>query len=59
LANRIPIRGGNVENVVYDATGLKLWVSYAKGDVEAYRRPYAMLDLKTLDADADGQADLR
>lgn len=59
LANRIPIRGGNVENVVYDATGLKLWVSYAKGEVEAYRRPYAMLDLKTLDADADGQADLR
>ncbi len=59
LANRIPIKGGNVENVVYDATGLRLWVSYAKGTVEAYQRPYAFIDLKTLDADGDGRADLQ
>jgi len=58
LANQIPIRGGNVENVVYDATGLRLWVSYAKGDREAYLRPYAFLDLNTLDADGDGRPDL-
>jgi hypothetical protein len=58
LANRIPIKGGNVENVVYDATALKLWVSYAAGDVEAYRRPYVELDLMTLDADQDGEADV-
>lgn len=58
LANRIPIKGGNVENVVYDATALKLWVSYAAGEVEAYRRPYVALDLLALDADQDGQADV-
>ncbi len=48
LANRIPIKGGNVMNVVYDATALQLWVSYAKGDQEAYQRPYGFLDLKQL-----------
>jgi hypothetical protein len=48
LANRIPIRGGNVENVVYDATDLRLWVSYAKGSEEAFQRPYVELDLKTI-----------
>jgi hypothetical protein len=58
LANRIPIKGGNVVNVVYDATALRLWISYAKGDLEAYQRPYVFLDLKTLDADQDGKPDL-
>ena len=58
LANQIPIKGGNVSNVVYDATGLRLWVSYAKGEKEAYQMPYAFLDLKTLDADGDGKADV-
>ena len=58
LANRIPIKGGNVENVVYDATALRMWVSYAKGDQEAYQRPYVFLDLKTLDTDGDGKADV-
>jgi isopenicillin-N N-acyltransferase-like protein len=58
LANRIPIKGGNVENVVYDATDLRLWVSYAHGDQEAYERPYVYLDLKTLDADHNGEPDL-
>jgi isopenicillin-N N-acyltransferase-like protein len=58
LANSIPIKGGNVENVVYDATALRMWVSYAKGTQEAYQRPYVFLDLKTLDADKDGKPDL-
>lgn len=58
LANSIPIRGGNVENVVYDATGLKMWVSYAKGSKEAYERPYAFIDLMQIDADGDGKPDL-
>lgn len=59
LANSIPIKGGNVENVVYDATGLRLWVSYAKGDQEAYLRPYTFIDLNTIDADEDGTPDLK
>jgi hypothetical protein len=59
LANKIPIKGGNVENCVYDATDLKLWVSYAKGDQEAYKRPYVVLDLKSLDADHDGTPDFK
>ncbi len=59
LANRIPIKGGNVENVVYDATALRMWVSYAKGKEEAYLRPYVYVDLKTIDADGDGQPDLQ
>lgn len=58
LANRIPIRGGNVENVVYDATDLRLWVSYAHGKQEAFQRPYVYVDLKTIDADQDGKPDL-
>lgn len=58
LANRIPIKGGNVTNIVYDATGLRMWVSYAGGNLEAYQRPYVFLDLRTLDADHDGQPDL-
>jgi isopenicillin-N N-acyltransferase-like protein len=58
LANKIPIKGGNVENVVYDATALRLWVSYAKGSEEAYKRPYVFIDLKKLDANANGTPDL-
>ena len=50
LANSIPIKGGNVMNVVFDATALRLWVSYAKGEQEAYQRPYVFLDLNKLDA---------
>jgi hypothetical protein len=59
IANAIPIRGGNVVNVVYDATALKLWVSYAKGDREAFLRPYTLIDLEKLDADKDGTPDLQ
>lgn len=58
LANRIPIRGGNVMNAVFDASALRLWVSYAGGELEAYQRPYVFLDLATLDADRDGRPDI-
>jgi isopenicillin-N N-acyltransferase-like protein len=58
LANKIPIKGGNVENVVYDATALRMWVSYAKAGKEAYTRPYTYIDLKQIDADGNGKADL-
>lgn len=59
LCNQIPIRGGNVVNVVYDATALRMWVSYAKGDQEAYQRPYVKLDLKALDTNGDGTSAFR
>ena len=58
VANQIPIKGGNVVNVVYDATALCLWISYAKGNKEAYQRPYVFLDLRTLDANQDGKSDV-
>lgn len=58
LANSIPIKGGNVENVVYDATDFRMWVSYAHQDKEAYQRPYVYFDLKVIDADADGKPDV-
>lgn len=58
LASSIPIKGGNVENVVYDATDFRMWVSYAHKGKEAYQRPYVYVDLKTIDADADGSPDI-
>ena len=58
LASSIPIKGGNVENVVYDATDFRMWVSYAHQDKEAYQRPYVYVDLKTIDADGDGNPDI-
>ena len=58
LACRIPIKGGNVLNAVFDATDLRLWVTYAGQDAEAYQRPFVFLDLKSLDGDADGRPDL-
>lgn len=57
LANQIPIKGGNVMNVVFDATAARLWVSYAGGGKEAYQRPYVFLDLTTLDVEGDGHPD--
>ena len=59
LANSIPIQGGNVMNAVFDATGLRLWVSYAGAGQEAYQRPYVHLDLSRLDADGDGRPDFQ
>ncbi len=57
LAQSIPIRGGNVEDVVFDATALRLWVAYAHGDKEAYQMPAAFLDLRKVDSDHDGKSD--
>jgi isopenicillin-N N-acyltransferase-like protein len=46
IACRIPIRGGNVLDVVYDATALEFWVAYAEKDVEAYKRPFVHVCLR-------------
>ncbi len=54
ITRHIPIKGGDVFIAVYDATALKLWVSYAKGTEEAYLRPFTLIDLKTL-AGTDGK----
>jgi isopenicillin-N N-acyltransferase-like protein len=35
LANQIPIKGGNVMNAGFDATALRVWVSYASAGQEA------------------------
>jgi hypothetical protein len=58
LCNQIPIKGGNVLNVVFDATALRVWVSFAGGGREAYQRPYVFADLAALDGDSDGAPDL-
>lgn len=59
LACSIPIRGGNVLDTIFDATALRLWVSYAGGKQEAYQRPFVFLDLTKLDGDHDGRPDLQ
>jgi isopenicillin-N N-acyltransferase like protein len=58
LCNQIPIKGGNVLNVVFDATKLRVWASYAGGGTEAYQRPYVFVHLMALDGDRDGIPDL-
>jgi len=58
LACQIPIKGGNVLDAVFDATALRLWVSYAGGGLEAYQRPFVFLDVTRLDGDGDGRPDL-
>ena len=58
LANQIATHGGNVMNVVYDATDLELWTAFADGPVEAYLQPYVHLDLFDLDGDGDSIPDL-
>jgi isopenicillin-N N-acyltransferase like protein len=45
-ACKIPIKGGNLLDVVYDATALEFWVSYAKKQKEAYKRPFIHVKLK-------------
>lgn len=52
VACAIPIKGGNVLDVVYDATACEFWVSYARGETEAYLRPFVhvrMADYLTYD----------
>ena len=46
IACKIPIKGGNILDVVYDATDLELWVSYAEKQDEAYKRPFVHFKLK-------------
>ncbi len=46
LACKIPIKGANILDVVYDATALELWVAYAEKQVEAYKRPFVHVKLK-------------
>jgi len=46
FACSIPIKGANIYNVVFDAATLEMWFSYAKGDVEAYKREFMYIDLK-------------
>jgi isopenicillin-N N-acyltransferase like protein len=46
LACKIPIRGANLLDVVYDATALEFWVAYAEKEVEAYERPFVHVRLK-------------
>lgn len=45
IACQIPIKGGNVLDVVYDATALEFWVSYASNDAEAFERPFVHVKL--------------
>jgi len=47
IAKSIPIKGGNVIDVVYNATAFELWVTYADGETEAYKLPALHTDLKT------------
>ena len=46
IACMIPIKGGNVLDVVYDATALEFWVAYAEKEIEAYKRPFVHVKLK-------------
>lgn len=46
IAKSIPIKGGNVIDVVYNATDFELWITYAEGETEAYKLPAVYADLK-------------
>jgi isopenicillin-N N-acyltransferase like protein len=46
LSKSIGTLGGNLMNVVYDATAREVWISYALGDECAYRRPYVQVKMK-------------
>jgi isopenicillin-N N-acyltransferase like protein len=46
IAKMIPIKGGNVLDVVYDATSLEMWIAYAEAEIEAYKRPFVHVNLK-------------
>lgn len=39
--------GGNLVNIVYDATALKLWVAYAEDEEDAKHREYVEFDFGT------------
>lgn len=46
LSRLVADEDGNLENVIYDATGLEMWVAYAHGKEVASSRPYIHIDLK-------------
>ncbi len=46
LSKIVADEDGNLENVVYDATNLEMWVAYAHGNEIASSRPYVHIDLK-------------
>ncbi|MBK7106916.1 MAG: hypothetical protein IPH62_16715 [Ignavibacteriae bacterium] len=46
LSRLVADEDGNLENVVYDATNLEMWVAYANGNEVASSRPYVYIDLK-------------
>ena len=46
LSKIVATKNGNLENVVYDATNLEMWVAYAHGKEAASSRPYVHIDLK-------------
>ena len=45
LSKAIGTLGGNLMNAVYDGTSREAWLSYAKKDECAYRRPYVHVNL--------------
>lgn len=45
LSKAIGSLGGNLMNVVYDATALEIWVAYAHKKECAYRRPYVHINM--------------
>lgn len=46
LSRLVADEDGSLENVVYDATNLEMWVAYANGNEVASSRPYVYIDLK-------------
>ncbi len=57
LSRGLATDNGSLLNIVYDATALKMWVSYAEGEVMASQRTYVPIDLNdylTYDPTAPG-----
>jgi len=47
LTKSVPIKGGNLLAVVYNASELQMHFTYAKDRIEAYKRDFISLDLKS------------
>lgn len=45
LSRQLAQKGGNLLNVVYDATALRMWIAYAENDEDAASRSYVELPL--------------
>jgi isopenicillin-N N-acyltransferase-like protein len=45
LSRLVHSDGGNLMNVVYDATSLEMWIAYAEGTQDAADRPYVHFNL--------------